>query len=186
MTEYKAQRPNFVASSHDAGITAYHSVGPHSGGEAKVLAKAGIIGDDEIARLTADGLMLLWRHGNYAFLARPEANEAGKPAILSLPPTLPADIKVCWVDGIKGYVAQVDGHERADIGQTAVEAIANLYGSMKDIRPSHSTLADAMQAAVNAVVNPANIVGVGPAVHVGPVPESGSLYRYDEDLGDWE
>lgn len=85
MIERETQRPNFGASSYDAGITAYHSVEPHSGGEAKVLAKAGPIGDEEIARLTADGLVLLWRHGAYAFLARPEANEVGaKPGMAQM------------------------------------------------------------------------------------------------------
>lgn len=74
MTESKAQKPSFVATSYEAGVTTYLSVEP-SGASAKVLARIGTITDDEIARLTADGLVLLWRHGNYAFLSRPEANE---------------------------------------------------------------------------------------------------------------
>lgn len=49
-----------------------------------------------------------------------------------------------------------------------------------------ATLADVLQSAADAAVNPANIVGVGPIIPVGPTPDSGSLYRYDEDLDDWE
>lgn len=74
MIESKVQKPSFVATSYEAGVTTYLSVEPLVA-NAKVLARIGTITDDEIARLTADGLALLWRHGNYAFLARPEANE---------------------------------------------------------------------------------------------------------------
>lgn len=66
-----------MATSYEAGVTTYLSVEPY-GASAKVLARMGTLTDDEIARLTADGLTLLWRHGNYAFLTRPEANEVGR------------------------------------------------------------------------------------------------------------
>lgn len=75
MIESQAQQPIFVAASYESGVTTYLSIEPR-GASAKEMARIGTVTDDEITRLTADGLVLLWRHGNYAFLARPEANEA--------------------------------------------------------------------------------------------------------------
>jgi len=41
----------------------------------RVQAHLGPLTDESIARLTADGLILLWRHGDYGFMVRPDPDQ---------------------------------------------------------------------------------------------------------------
>ena len=109
--------------------------------------------------------------------------EAHEPAITAAPDPVTLFVTL-WqkLDGMQECEAAAamvrDDPRRADGFFTTLGAAIESV-----VSPQYNPVVNWVNLA-DAAVNPANIVGVGPIIPVGPTPYSGSLYRYDEELDD--